>query len=90
VGMAYFQSSESRWPLNFEVWWCWVSSPFPRGGSEYGGVPGLIQPPPHDIKDSAYEQASLAVRSEPWPITDPRSSIEGELAAERKEWETRE
>lgn len=27
----------------------------PRQGSEYGGVEGLIQPPPHDVADKPSE-----------------------------------
>jgi hypothetical protein len=29
---------------------------FPKGGSEYGGYPGLVQPEPHDVRDEAHEQ----------------------------------
>lgn len=38
---------------------------FPKGGSEYGGYPGLIQPPPHDPEDSSVEMLTLTVRSNP-------------------------
>lgn len=46
---------------------------YPRGGSEYGGYPGLIQPEPHDVKMSAEEQLMLAQLTE---AADPASSIE--------------
>lgn len=62
---------------------------FPKGGAEYGGVPGLIQPPPHDVKDSAYEQAMLAVRTETADATSPLSSSEGVLAVDLERGRTR-
>lgn len=34
-------------------------------GSEYGGVGGLIQPPPHDPRDEAKEQLMLIYNSHP-------------------------
>lgn len=46
---------------------------FPRGGAEYGGYPGLIQPEPHDVKDSASEQLMLAQLTDP---ADPASTPE--------------
>jgi hypothetical protein len=38
---------------------------FPRGGSEYGGYPGLVQPEPHDVRDSASEQLMLTYLTDP-------------------------
>jgi hypothetical protein len=46
---------------------------FPKGGSEYGGYPDLIQPEPHDVSSSASEQLMLTYLTEP---TDPSSTIE--------------
>jgi hypothetical protein len=46
---------------------------YPRGGSEYGGFPGLVQPEPHEVKTSATEQLMLAQLTE---AGDPESSIE--------------
>lgn len=40
-----------------------MTQPDPRKGSEYGGHPGLIQPPPHDPADSASETRFLAMRT---------------------------
>jgi len=57
---------------------------WPRGGSEYGGLRGPIAPPPHDIADSPFEQASLAVRTNPDVVGDPLGSVEGVLAEEQK------
>lgn len=34
-------------------------------GSEYGGVEGLIAPPPHDVKDYAHEQLMLLMNTDP-------------------------
>lgn len=53
-----------------------------RKGSERGGFRGQIAPPPHDVKDVAYEQALLAVATDP---ADPTSSPETVLAARMKE-----
>ena len=44
---------------------------FPKGGSEYGGYPGLIQPAPHDPSDSPTEQLMLTY------LTDPSDSTSG-------------
>lgn len=38
----------------------WVSTVDPTTGSEFGGVPGLIQPAPHDMADVPYETANYA------------------------------
>jgi hypothetical protein len=37
---------------------------YPRGGSEYGGFPGLVQPEPHDVRSSGPEQLMLAQMTE--------------------------
>lgn len=50
-----------------------MSAPFPKGGTEYGGYPGLIQPEPHDITSSASEQLMLAQLTDP---ADETSSVE--------------
>jgi hypothetical protein len=49
--------------------------------SEFGGVPGLVAPQPHDISSSAYEQARLQRAVDPADSTD---SVELALA---REWE---
>lgn len=46
---------------------------YPRGGTEYGGYPGLIQPEPHSVEDDAAEQLMLAQLTDP---ADQESSIE--------------
>jgi len=46
---------------------------YPRGGSEYGGYPGLVQPEPHDVRTSAKEQLMLAQLTE---SADPSDGIE--------------
>lgn len=46
---------------------------YPRGGSEYGGYPDLIQPEPHNILDSANEQLMLTYMTDP---ADPDSTVE--------------
>ncbi|MGE3487430.1 MAG: hypothetical protein AB7L09_22140 [Nitrospira sp.] len=30
-----------------------------KGSTEYGGVEGMIQPPPHDVNDDPHEQMML-------------------------------
>lgn len=30
----------------------WVSTSDPANGTEFGGVPGLIQPPPHELTEA--------------------------------------
>lgn len=37
----------------------------PNRGSEFGGVPGRIQPPPHDPADSASETLGLIYGTNP-------------------------
>lgn len=51
-------------------------------GSEYGGRPGVIQPPPHDYHDSASEQLTLAVRTD---AADPASDVDAQYRAEQRE-----
>lgn len=46
---------------------------YPRGGTEYGGYPGLVQPEPHEVKNSATEQLMLAQLTE---AADPADGIE--------------
>lgn len=55
---------------------------FPKGGSEYGGFPGLIQPEPHEVKDSASEQLMTTYFTDP---ADPESSPEKEIDRIREE-----
>jgi len=50
-----------------------MSAPFPKGGSEYGGYPDLIQPEPHDHRDSVSEQLMATYLTDP---ADPESSVE--------------
>jgi hypothetical protein len=40
-----------------------MTTPDPNGGSEYGGVPGLVQPPPHE--PTASEKLSALYAIEP-------------------------
>lgn len=54
---------------------------FPRGGTEYGGRPGIIQPFPHTYLDDADEQAGLAVRTD---SADASSGIEQQYLAEQR------
>lgn len=46
---------------------------YPRGGTEYGGYPGFIQPEPHDIRMNAGEQLALEHLTDP---ADEKSSVE--------------
>lgn len=46
---------------------------YPRGGSEYGGYPGLVQPEPHQIADDVTEMLTLAYLTDP---ADASSSVE--------------
>jgi hypothetical protein len=46
---------------------------YPKGGSEYGGYPGLVQPEPHDVRMSAKEQLMAAQLSD---AADATSGIE--------------
>jgi hypothetical protein len=43
----------------------------PHDESEFGGAPGLIQPPPHDVSKNAREQRMLIVATDP---SDPESN----------------
>lgn len=63
-----------------------MAESFPKGGSEYGGLPGLVQPPPHDIAESPWEQAMLALRTD---AADPFSSPETVLAEDLRLGRTR-
>lgn len=54
---------------------------FPKGGTEYGGRPGVIQPFPHNYLDDVDEQCGLAVRTE---SADPASGIEQQYLAEQR------
>jgi hypothetical protein len=38
---------------------------FPRGGTEYGGHAGLVQPEPHDIKKEPAEYWMLIKQTDP-------------------------
>lgn len=58
-----------------------MSSPIQDGASEFGGHPGRVQPAPHDIADSAYEQLNLSVRSNP---SDPASNAASVAEEERE------
>lgn len=48
-----------------------VTSSFPQGGSEYGGYPGRIQPPPHDPADVPFEQLQIAYAVDPDDYVTP-------------------
>jgi hypothetical protein len=52
---------------------------YPKGGSEYGGYPGLIQPEPHDVANSATEQLMLMKLAS----TDPSDEDSPDQVAER-------
>jgi hypothetical protein len=45
--------------------WVKQSEIDPAKGTEYGGVEGLIQPYPHDIKTEAREQLMLLMNTDP-------------------------
>lgn len=49
--------------------------------SEFGGRPGLIQPPPHDPKDDASEQAYLLRQSNPADPSDNASGVQTQRLA---------
>lgn len=46
-----------------------MTTPDPNKGSEYGGVGGRIQPPPHDPTDVASEILGLTYGTNPSGIT---------------------
>lgn len=51
----------------------------PTRGSEYGGVPGLIQPSPHDPTDYPSEVRHLMMRTNPAGDTSgPRTYVPDE------------
>jgi hypothetical protein len=52
---------------------------YPKGGSEYGGYPGLIQPEPHDVANSPTEQLMLMKMTS----TDPSDEDSPDKLAER-------
>lgn len=54
-----------------------MTQPRPRDESEFGGAPGLIQPPPHEL--TAYEEARLMRKVNP---ADPEDSLEAARARE--------
>jgi len=64
-----------------------VTTSFPQGGSEYGGYPGRIQPPPHDPVDVPYEQLQIVYATSPDDVVEPDSyeAAYARLLAEGKE-----
>lgn len=49
---------------------------YPKGGTEYGGYPGLIQPEPHPVGDGkglASEQLMMLYATDP---ADPADTVE--------------
>lgn len=56
-----------------------MSSAFPRGGSEYGGYPGLIQPLPHEVENSPTEQIMLAYLTDPADETSSPESVADDI-----------
>lgn len=50
-----------------------------RGASEFGGWPGVVQPPPHEL--TAAEQLNFAVQSNP---SDPAANAETVAEEHRK------
>lgn len=59
-----------------------MTASFPKGGSEYGGYPGLIQPEPHSVSDSAEEQLLSVYRTDPAEAT---STPEEEVSKIRRQ-----
>jgi hypothetical protein len=59
---------------------------YPRGGSEYGGFPGLIQPPPHDPTKDARESLMLLKFTDPADETStPEKVADGIIQQARKD-----
>lgn len=54
-----------------------MTQPRPADESEFGGAPGMIQPPPHKL--TAVEQARLERKTNP---ADPSDSVEAARARE--------
>jgi hypothetical protein len=52
---------------------------YPKGGSEYGGFPGLIQPDPHEVTMSATEQLMAAQLSDPADASSGIESVTDEI-----------
>lgn len=52
---------------------------YPKGGTEYGGYPGLVQPLPHDVKDSATEQLMLAQMTEAGDVSSSIESVADDI-----------
>lgn len=48
---------------------------YPKGGSEYGGFPGLIQPEPHDVKKSAHEQLMASYLTDEGDVNSTVESV---------------
>lgn len=61
-----------------------MTAAFPSGGTEYGGVSGLVQPFPHE--PTPQELLGLTVRTDDG---DPLSSPESVLLREREEADKR-
>lgn len=50
-----------------------------RRGSERGGFRGPVAPPPHDVADSAAEQAMLVYMTDPADAASTPESVHAEL-----------
>jgi hypothetical protein len=48
-----------------------IIHPDPNAGSEFGGVPGLIQPLPHDPANNSGEIRLLMMRTNPNGVVTP-------------------
>lgn len=57
---------------------------YPKGGSEYGGYPGLIQPEPHNPKDVASEQLMLTYLTDPADEQSTPERVADELRRQGK------
>lgn len=62
-----------------------MTTSFPRGGSERGGLRGPIAPPPHDVADVPHEQAWLAVATDPADVASSPESVYAELQKQVRE-----
>lgn len=58
-----------------------MTTGFPVGGSEYGGLPGPYQGLPHDPADYPHEQLNLVTQTDP---SDVEASAETVLAEHLK------
>lgn len=55
---------------------------YPKGGTEYGGYPGLVQPEPHEVTMSAEEQLMAAQLSDAADATSGIESVVDDIRAQ--------